>query len=56
MFRMPSLVIKLLFGEMGEKLLLKGNIIRPKRIILEAGYTFQYPHIDQALSNIINKS
>lgn len=54
MFSMPQFMIKLLFGEMGEKLLLKGNIIRPKRI-LEAGYIFQYPHIDQALSDIIDK-
>ncbi|RST64610.1 DUF1731 domain-containing protein [Candidatus Aquarickettsia rohweri] len=45
----------LLFDEMGEKLLLKDNITKPKKA-LEAGYIFQYTYVDQALSNMINKT
>ena len=51
---MPSFMVKLLFGEMGENLLLKGNAVRPKRI-LETGYIFLHPYIDETLLNIINK-
>ena len=35
-------------------LLLKGNAVRPKRI-LETGYIFLHPYIDETLLNIINK-
>ena len=45
----------LLFVEMGEKLLLKNNIMKRNKA-LEVGYIFQYHYIDQALFNIINKS
>jgi uncharacterized protein (TIGR01777 family) len=54
-FSLPSLAVKLLFGEMGEKLLLKGNSVMPKRI-LDTGYVFHYPYIDEALFNILNKN
>lgn len=45
---MPSFVVKLLFGEMGDYLLLKGQRVLPTRL-LEAGYTFKYPKLDDAL-------
>lgn len=46
--KMPAFFIRLLFGEMGECLLLKGQRVMPKRL-LEAGYSFQYPKLNQAL-------
>jgi uncharacterized protein (TIGR01777 family) len=49
LFKMPAIVIKLLFGEMGECLLLNGQRVVPKRL-LELGFTFKYPHLLDALN------
>lgn len=46
--RMPAFMIRALFGEMGECLLLKGQRVLPKRL-LKAGYIFHYPELDDAL-------
>jgi len=48
LLKIPAFFIRLLFGEMGECLLLKGQRALPKRL-LEAGYQFQYPKLNQAL-------
>ena len=50
LLKMPPFLIRLLFGEMGELLLLKGQRVLPKRL-LEEGYEFQYPTIKQALQH-----
>lgn len=47
---MPAFAVKLLFGEMGEYLLLKGQRVAPKRL-LEEGYAFQYPELGEALEH-----
>ncbi|MBA4697014.1 MAG: TIGR01777 family protein [Legionella sp.] len=47
--KMPARVVKLLFGEMGEELLLKGQKVVPKRLA-QAGFKFSYPDIVDALS------
>ena len=44
----PTLAIKLLFGQMGEEMLLNGQHVIPK-ILLAHGFTFQYPDITLAL-------
>ena len=46
--KMPSIVVRLLFGEMGECLLLKGQRVLPSRLI-EYGYQFHYPELADAL-------
>ena len=46
--KMPALVIRMLFGEMGEALLLKGQRVVPSRLI-ESGYDFRYPRLMDAL-------
>lgn len=46
--KMPAYLIKLLFGEMGECLLLKGQRVLPSRLI-EAGFRFRYPALRDAL-------
>lgn len=46
--KMPRLVIRLLFGEMGECLLLKGQRVLPKRLT-ELGFKFNYPELGAAL-------
>jgi uncharacterized protein len=45
--KMPGFVIRTLFGEMGECLLLKGQRVIPKRL-LESGYVFRYPELSAA--------
>lgn len=52
MIPMPSFALKLLFGEMGEELLLKGNRAIPKKL-LDAGYTFRYPELEPALKEML---
>jgi len=46
--KIPAFFIRLLLGEMGDSLLLKGQRVLPKRMI-EAGYSFQYPKLTDAL-------
>jgi uncharacterized protein len=49
----PEFAIKLMFGEMGERLLLEGAHVLPKRLE-EAGYKFQYPELEPALKHVLN--
>lgn len=44
-------MIKLILGEFGS-VLLKGQRVIPRRL-LDSGFQFQYPGIDEALNNII---
>ena len=46
----PAIAVKLLMGKMGEELLLNGKKILPAKA-MAAGYTFQYPHLEEALLN-----
>lgn len=46
--KMPAFVIRMLFGEMGECLLLQGQRVLPSRL-LESGYQFRYPELMDAL-------
>lgn len=46
--KMPSFIVRFLFGEMGECLLLKGQRVVPSRLV-EYGYQFQYPELVDAL-------
>lgn len=48
----PEFAIRLMFGEMGETLLLQGNRVLPKR--LEAsGFRFSYPELETALRHVL---
>lgn len=51
-FPMPAAVVKLLFGQMGEELLLAGHQVLPSRM-QQAGFTFQYSSLDKALETIV---
>lgn len=50
-FRMPAFIVKLLFGEMGEELLLGGQRVIPDKI-MQAGYEFKYPQLENALKEV----
>ncbi len=47
-FPLPAFVVKLLFGEMGERLLLEGQKVAPERLS-QAGFEFFYPELTSAL-------
>lgn len=51
-FPMPAWVVKLLFGEMGKTLLLEGQKVIPRQL-LDHGFRFDYPEIEQALHKAI---
>ena len=51
-FPMPAFVVKLLFGEMGEELLLAGQRVVPEKMI-NAGYEFKFTQLDEALKEIV---
>lgn len=49
----PAFGIKLLFGEMGERLLLEGCRVMPKRL-QDAKFEFQFPNLEDAMKHVIN--
>lgn len=53
-FPLPTVMVKLLFGEMGDRLLLKGQNVVPARL-LDNGYTFEYPELEDALAAIFTR-
>lgn len=53
-FKTPKFIVKILFGEMGNELLLKGQRVLPKKL-QELGFTFSYPNIKDALQEEFKK-
>ncbi len=51
-FPMPAFVVKLLFGQMGEELLLAGQRVIPEKLT-QAGFQFKYPQLEDALKDIV---
>ena len=49
--KLPAWWVRLLFGEMGESLLLQGQDISSEKL-QKSGYVFQYHCIDQAMQAI----
>ncbi len=49
----PSFGLKILFGEMSQ-ILLEGQRAQPKKL-LNTGYEFKYPHLPEALEDILNQ-
>ena len=47
-FPLPGFVVKLLFGEMGDELLLKGQKVLPKKLTV-SGFRFFHPDLESAL-------
>ncbi len=48
---LPKFVLKMIFGE-GAKVLTDGQEVYPKRL-LEVGYVFKYPTIEESLENLV---
>jgi NAD dependent epimerase/dehydratase family enzyme len=51
----PTPIIKFLFGQMGEELLLSGTVAKPQKL-LECGFKFIDTDIDETLKNLIRMS
>lgn len=51
-FNLPSWLIKLIFGEMGDSLLLKGQRVMPQKL-LDSGFNFKYAKLDNAIEDLI---
>lgn len=49
----PSFAVRLLFGEMGDALLLSSTRVYPRKL-LDSGYEFKHPSLDTALRNILS--
>ncbi|CCB89013.1 TIGR01777 family oxidoreductase [Simkania negevensis] len=48
----PGLMIRLLFGQKGEELMLASARVEPRKL-LDSGYTFQFPHLKQAFEHLL---
>lgn len=48
----PNFMVKIMFGQMGEYLLLKGQKVIPDRLI-KSGYSFKFSNLEDALKNIL---
>ena len=51
-FPMPAVLVKVLFGQMGNELLLQGKRVVPKKL-QDSGYTFQYTDLKCALTDLL---
>ena len=51
----PAFALRILFGEMADVVLSRGQRVVPKRA-LAMGYTFKYPDVDSALDAVIGKA
>jgi len=54
-FPMPSFAVKLLFGEMGETLLLSSERVEPARLQSTTDFKFTYPELEGALRHALGK-
>ena len=53
-FPMPAFGIQILFGEMGQELLLSSQRLNAQKL-LDSGYQFRHPTLEKALSHILRK-
>lgn len=55
LFPLPRPVLRLMFGQLGDELLLFSQRVVPAKL-LDSGFTFQYPGIDEALAAALGKT
>jgi NAD dependent epimerase/dehydratase family enzyme len=48
----PGFVLKMILGEMAGPLLLGGQRVIPRKLV-EAGYRFRFPTVNEALKDIL---
>ncbi len=52
--RIPEWLIKLVYGQMGEEVLLSSANVKPKKL-LESGFRFRYPLLTDALKHLLGR-
>lgn len=52
---LPSCVVKTLFGQMGNELLLHGQVVRSERLHEEFDFKYQYPMLQPALQHLLGQ-
>ena len=52
-FPMPAFIVKLLFAQMGEELLLSSTHVKPTKL-LQAGFKFDYPLLEDSLKHALS--
>ncbi len=52
LFPLPSFMVKFMFGEMGQTLLLEGQKVIPKALN-QSEFVFQYPNLEEALTQLL---
>ena len=50
--KIPSFVLKMIYGQLAEETIMASQQILPEAL-LDAGYSFQFPDIKDALRNIL---
>ncbi|MBF0228442.1 MAG: TIGR01777 family protein [Desulfamplus sp.] len=53
-FTLPASLIKMVWGEMGQEVLLSSTRVMPERL-LESGFKFSYPTLEEALRHLVGK-
>jgi NAD dependent epimerase/dehydratase family enzyme len=54
LFRLPSVIMKVVLGQMAEELLLTSTRVLPKKLI-ESGYRFQHAELEPALRYVLGR-
>jgi NAD dependent epimerase/dehydratase family enzyme len=54
-FPVPAFVLKTLFGEMAQEIMLSSQRTTPKRL-LDTGFPFRYPQLEEALRGLLDMS
>lgn len=52
---LPGALIRMLFGQMGKEILLSSTRVAPKKL-MDAGYRFRYPNLENALRHVLGKN
>lgn len=55
LFPMPAFAVRIAFGEMADDLLLASTRVAPKKL-MDSGYTFRYPNLEETLKHILSQS
>ncbi|MFU8797735.1 MAG: TIGR01777 family oxidoreductase, partial [Gammaproteobacteria bacterium] len=54
LLRTPAFVLRAIFGDMANEIMLEGQKVRPKKA-LESGFIFSYPRLQQSLEKILQR-
>jgi uncharacterized protein (TIGR01777 family) len=52
---LPAFVVRAVFGEMGEELLLASQRVEPERLVHD-GYSYRFPELEDALRHLLGKT